>query len=71
MKQKAQEAAQQQQTEEENKEGDKKQKKKKGKELPTQILFGKGTRSFFDYLNTCFTESKGDNDVLKKKLDIF
>lgn len=56
MKAKAQPAEEQKQPAEEVKETDKKQnqrggdKKKKGKEAPTSLGFGIGTRKFFDYL---------------------
>jgi len=58
---------------EEAKEGDaakKQQKKKKGKEIPTAIAFGKGTRALFDFLKVLDMESGNDIEVFRKKLDV-
>ena len=56
--------------EEEGKGDDKKKaKKKKGKEAVTTIGFGRGTRSFFDYLQILETECGKDQALFKKKLN--
>lgn len=61
--QEAEDAAAKEVTEESKNEGDNKKKqaakKKKGKEMPTQIQFGKGTRALLDFLYVLEMEAGG------------
>ena len=45
--------------------------KKKGKDGPSQIGFGKGTRALFDYLQYLEVECGKDQDVFLRKLNFF